>query len=124
MLVGGAAVVAVLGVVLVVWLTSPSRETATAPDVPLPSEAGVAGYLFQDRDGDGERGVGEPLLPGWEVRVHSTGPAPLMTTATDDDGVFAVDTIDNVTPGETTVELRVQPVIEGPQRRTFPTHPR
>lgn len=120
MLGGGALVVVAVVAALIVWLTAPSRETAAAPDVPVPSATGVAGYLFQDRDGDGERGVGEPLLPGWEVRVHSTGPAPLTTTATDEDGVFSVGTIDDVTPGETTVELRVQPVIEGPAATNLP----
>lgn len=49
------------------------------PALPTPSATGVSGFLFQDRDGDGVQGVGEPALRGWVVRVHSTGPEPLVS---------------------------------------------
>jgi hypothetical protein len=111
------AVVALVAAALIIAAAVSSNRDAQpsgAPAMPTPSASGVAGYLFQDRDGDGLRGQGEPLLPDWEVRVHSTGPAALATTTTDGHGVFAFTSIDDVTPGETTVDIRVRPVIEGP----------
>ncbi|OAN37897.1 lysyl oxidase family protein [Microbacterium sp. H83] len=93
----------------------PAPTSAPEPPVlPTPAANGVAGYLFQDRDGDGERGAGEPTLAGWSVRINSTGPLALATATTDDDGVFVVDAVEDVTPGETTVDLRFAPVVEGP----------
>lgn len=112
-LIGGAIVVGLV-VAVVIWRSRSPESSAATPAVPAPSAIGVAGFLFQDRDGDGQRGVGEPLLAGWEVRVHSTGPAALASTTTDADGVFSFPEIANLTPGETTVEVRVQPVLEGP----------
>jgi hypothetical protein len=111
------AILALGAAALIVVAAMSSRLVAQpsgAPAMPTPSASGVAGYLFQDRDGDGVRGDGEPLLEDWEVRVHSTGPAALATTTTDGHGVFAFTAIENLTPGETTVDVRVRPVIEGP----------
>lgn len=123
-LVGAAlAVTGLLVAGAVIWTSTAlsSRTTdPSAPPVSSPTATGVAGYLFHDRDGDGVRGPGEPVLPDWEVRVHSTGPAPLATATTDVDGVFSFDAIENLTPGETTAEVRVQPVVEGPAVTNLP----
>lgn len=111
------AVVALVAAALIIAAAVSSNNDAQqsdAPAMPTPSSSGVAGYLFQDRDGDGIRSDGEPLLTQWEVRVHSTGPAALATTTTDGRGVFAFTSIEYVTPGEATVDVRVRPVIEGP----------
>lgn len=120
MLGGAAAVVGVSALAVAVWLLVGAGRGVSAPDVPEPTASGVAGYLFQDRDGDGAQGPGEPALAGWEVRVHSTGPIALMTTTTDDAGVFSFPEIENVTPGETSVDVRVQPALEGPAAANLP----
>ncbi|WP_226531037.1 hypothetical protein [Microbacterium paraoxydans] len=121
LVVAAIAVVAAIGVGGAIWAGVSTTATPVAPTVPTPQGGGVGGYLFQDRDGDGVRGPGEPALSGWDVRVYSTGPLPLDTTATDTDGVFVLDTIDDATPGETTARIRVQPAIEGPAAANMPT---
>jgi hypothetical protein len=113
-IVGGAAVLVVAAVGgLMVWNAN-SAGTPPPPSLPSPSASGISGLLFQDRDGDGEHGRGEPVLSGWTVRVHSTGPEALATAETDASGVFVFPEIESLTPGETTVDVRVQPVVEGP----------
>lgn len=99
---------------------SPDGDDRPQPDVNAPPESGIAGYLFQDRNGDGVQGRDERALANWPVRVHSTGPLPLVEIRTNDRGVFELPVIENVTPGETTVSVRTQPVMEGPAGTGMP----
>lgn len=105
---------------IVVVATRPDGAQTAAPDVARPAATGISGYLFQDRNRNGAHDEDEVVLPKWTVRVYSTGPLPLSQVVTDDRGVFSIPRIDDLTPGETTAELRVQPVMEGPAAIDMP----
>lgn len=92
----------------------------SAPTVAAPPESGVAGFVFRDANGNGTFDVGEAAVAGAAVRLYSTGPLALLDTKTDDEGIFRFDEIEYITPGETTVRLRITPLIEGPDADTFP----
>lgn len=118
-LIGASAVLVVGAVVVGVNLTQLGATTPT----PLPSVGpqGVAGLLFQDRNGDGVRNDGEHVLPGWSVRLYGTGPLALQTTVTADDGTFSFPQVENLAADVTSVDLRFEPVLEGPAADNLPS---
>lgn len=87
------------------------------PEAPV---GGIAGVLFQDLDGDGVRDPDERAVPNWDVRVYGTGPLPIQSTVTADDGTFVVPEIPNLAAGTTSVEVRFEPVLEGPAADHLP----
>lgn len=109
----GGAVVVVLA--LLVWTAAGSAKNDRAtPTVTPPDDRGVAGFVFQDRNGDGKKSADEPVLSGWRVRLFATGPLALTETTTASDGTFAFPKVQNIRPEDTSVALTVAPVLEGP----------
>ncbi|GAA1845552.1 lysyl oxidase family protein [Microbacterium koreense] len=116
----GVLALLVVSVAAAVLLPTFATGPHAIPDIPEPSATGVGGFLYQDRDGDGIPGRGEPALGHRHVQVYSTGPLPIATTETDADGVFLLPEVPNVTPGETTVTIRTEPILEGPAAANLP----
>lgn len=116
---GSVLLVTALGVIAVALL--PGGGTADrAPEIARPDPGGVAGYVFQDFNANGEQDAGEFALSGVTVRLLSTGPLPLETAETDEEGVFAFSEIEHITAGEESVRLRVTPMMEGPATEGVP----
>ncbi|MDN4614723.1 lysyl oxidase family protein [Leifsonia sp. F6_8S_P_1B] len=105
----------VVAVVVVVAGFQVVRASATyaTPEVAAPVEGGVAGFAFADRNGNKRHDPDEPPLRKTKVSVYSTGNLPLTSVRTDAAGVFRFPRIANVTPGESSVQLHVTPVMEG-----------
>lgn len=112
---GALTIVAVPAAMTSAWQGGP--VVAEPPEAPA---GGVAGLLFQDDDGDGVRDPGERVLPDWEVRLYGTGPLPLQTGTTAEDGTFVFAEIENLAVGATSVEVRFAPVLEGPAAEHLP----
>ena len=69
----------------------------SGPFALAPSEASIAGVVFDDADGDGVRDAGETGLPGWTVRLDLNNDGTFdASTVTSAGGAY---TFANVTPG-------------------------
>jgi hypothetical protein len=110
----GLCLLALVG--LISACTPSSRSNVAKPPTSLPAKS-AAGFLFQDRNGNGVRDSDEQLLAGWTVRMYGSGPLALVTTTTGKDGSFRFDNVDAV-PGSTAVEF--SPVFEGPAQAGLP----
>lgn len=47
----------------------------------------LQGLKYNDANGNGQRDVGEPALPGWHIRLYSSG-VPVATATTDSEGYY------------------------------------
>ena len=91
-----------------------------APQVRAPGPRGVAGYAFQDRNGNGAHDSGERVLVDWPVEFYASGPLPLEQAETTGEGTFVFQDVEYIPADTTTVRLRVPPVMEGPANDTLP----
>ena len=98
-------------------LRSDGGSVGRAPRLPTVRSDGVAGYLFQDRDGDGTQDPDEPVLGGRTVEVFGTGPLPLGSATTDASGRFVFR---KLTVAGRSVQVRTPPVMEGPAVADLP----
>ncbi len=76
-------------------VTSPvfQGDTTTAASV---LEQGISGFVWDDKDDDGEFDPGESGLPGWTVRMVDAQGEPLDTDAVEPDDYGLGTTLDNV----------------------------
>ena len=80
----------------------------------------VRGKKFDDRDGDGVQGVGEPGLPGWRIELDLHGDGIVDDfRITDRSGDYAFDRVDPGDPDKARV-FRVREVLQPDWIRTFP----
>ncbi|KPK85748.1 MAG: hypothetical protein AMJ81_02975 [Phycisphaerae bacterium SM23_33] len=68
----------------------PAQTVFLEPDLAIGNfqAIDIYGMKFNDLDGDGVRDVGEPGLPGWEIRLYKDG-APHDSATTDADGSYS-----------------------------------
>ena len=57
---------------------------------PLTNQRGLRGFIFVDKNGDGQQNADEPSLPSVTVEVRSSTGALSGTTSTDTDGRFSM----------------------------------
>lgn len=112
-----ALVLAIMAGTAAAWIgvrTLQDEPTTEAPPVAAASPRGIAGYAFQDRNGNDRHDEDEPVLPDWDIELIATGTLPLATERSSDEGVFRFDEIESLPASVDDVTLRVTPVMEGP----------
>jgi hypothetical protein len=70
-------------------VTVPIGGTGTATDVGFQFQGTIDGHVFEDVDGDGVQGAGEPDLAGVDVTLTPAGGGAPITVTTDVNGDYS-----------------------------------
>ncbi len=70
-------------------VTVPVGGTGTATDVGFQFQGTINGHVFEDVDGDGAQGAGEPDLAGVDVTLTPAGGGAPVTVTTDANGDYS-----------------------------------
>jgi hypothetical protein len=70
-------------------VTVPAGGTGTAGDVGFQFQGTIDGHVFEDVDGDGTQGAGEPDLAGVDVTLTPAGGGAPITVTTDVNGDYS-----------------------------------